>query len=158
LAGHLILLGGFDLNILTEEVLSRTRFPIRQVPIEDPAFAEWGEVFEVTKSDEKVVLPLLSADTAEDAGLLARMPNPFNSSTTLTICSGVYASGVLGAVRALTDEKLRRQNEGYLASRFSGADRFAMLMRVQVLLGTTMTPDLRNESTRLFEWPDSVVP
>jgi hypothetical protein len=89
---------------------------------------------------------------------LARLPNPFNSSTTLTICNGVFAGGVLGAVRTLTDDKLRRQNERYLAARFGSEDRFAILMRVPVLRGTTMTPDLRNESMRLFEWPDNAVP
>jgi len=88
----------------------------------------------------------------QDVGLLARMPNPYNSLTTLTICSGVFARGVYGAVRTLTDDALRKQNERYLASRFSGADRFAILMRVPVLLGTALTPDLQKKTTRLHEW------
>jgi hypothetical protein len=49
-------------------------------------------------------------------------------------------------------------NERQLAARFDGENQFAILMRVPVLLGTTMTPDLRNESMRLFEWPDNAVP
>ena len=157
LASDLILLGGIGLNTLTGEVLSKTGIPIRQKPIED---SEWGEGFEITAGDNKGTqfLPVRLNDVlTEDVGLLARMPNPFNSTTTLTICDGVFATGVLGAARTLTDDKLRRQNESCLASRFNGADRFAILMRVPVLLGTTMTPDLRNASTRLFEWSDDAV-
>ena len=89
----------------------------------------------------------------EDVGLLARVPNPNNSLTTLTICSGVFAAGVYGAVRTLTDDTLRKQNESYLASRYAGADQFAILMRVPVLSGTVLTPDPQNETTRLYEWP-----
>jgi hypothetical protein len=157
LASHLVLLGGIALNTLTEEVFSTAGLPIRQIPIADPDFAEWGEGFEVIEDDKKIVQPPLSAPLTEDVGLLARMPNPFNSSTTLTICNGVFASGVLGAVRTLTDDTLRGQNERYLAARFGGQDRFAILMRVPLLLGATMTPDLQNESMRLFEWPDNAV-
>ena len=65
---------------------------------------------------------------------------------------------MLGAVRALTDDKIRRQNEQYLTSRFADTDRFAILMRVPVLLGNAQTPDLQNPRTRLYEWCGDAVP
>jgi hypothetical protein len=100
----------------------------------------------------------LEPDTCtEDVGLLARTRNPNNPATTLTICDGVFARGVFGAVRALTDETMRRQNQRYLANRFDGADRFAIVMRVPVLLNTTMTPDLTKASSRLFEWSEGAM-
>ncbi len=156
LHSHLILLGGIGLNELTESVLRESGLPIAQK--RHPDFEDIGEVFEVTKGDgEKIeFLPRMSEEglVVEDVGLLARMPNPNNSSTTLTICNGVFARGVYGAVRTLTDDTLRRQNEAYLAKRFAGVDRFAILMRVKVRLGTVLTPDLQDERTRLYEWSD----
>jgi hypothetical protein len=158
LASHLILLGGIGLNALTEPVLRKAGLPIRQR--EHPDYADKGEVFEVAEGKHKgEFLPNFSGHLlVEDVGLLARTRNPYNSATTLTVCNGVFARGVLGAVRALTDDQLRKQNESYLASRFGGADRFAILMRVPVLFGTVLTPDLRNASTRLYEWRNDAVP
>jgi hypothetical protein len=179
LASHLVLLGGIAPTSLMGDVLrlgnlaslnhkahgddrqnmdpSNLSFPIRQVATEDEPYRDNGEIFQVadgrdfrsTFSEGKLV---------NDVGLLARVPNPFNSFTTLTICSGIFASGVVGAVRTLTDEKLRRRNESYLVRRFSGANQFAMLMRVSVVAGAAMTPDMQNESTRMFEWSDNEVP
>jgi len=155
LASHLILLGGIGLNSVMGPLASKTELPVRQTT--HPDFADYGEVFEISEGGEKIQhLPEVSGGTlVGDVGLLARMPNPNNSATTLTICNGVFARGVLGAVRALTDDKLRQQNEAYLASRFSGADRFAVLMRVPVLFGTALTPDLQDQKIRLYEWCES---
>lgn len=158
LNSHLVLLGGIGLNELTERVLRESGMPITQKT--HPDFAEIGEIFEVAEGQDKIeFLPMMSGgEVVEDVGLLARMPNPNNSSTTLTICNGVFARGVVGAVRTLTDDNMRRNNEAYLTRRFGGVDRFAILMRVPVLLGTVLTPDLQKEQTRLYEWSDGLVP
>lgn len=83
-----------------------------------------------------------------DLGLLARQANPMNLQATVTLCSGVFSRGTYGAVRALTDVKLRESNEHYLRETFSG-DEFWLLMRVPVLPGPlgaeTITPDLTRE-------------
>lgn len=157
LASHLVLLGGIGLNSVTGPLASETELPIAQVA--HPERDIDGEIFEVRTGDRSVEYePVMSGGALyEDVGLLARMPNPNNSATTLTMCNGVFARGVYGAVRVLTDDKLRRQNETYLASRFAGADRFAVLMRVPVRFGAALTPDLQVAKTRLFEWSDSTV-
>jgi hypothetical protein len=80
------------------------------------------------------------------------VPNPYNSSRTLTLCNGIHSRGVLGAVRSLTDVRIRDANESYLADRFEGGE-FAMLMRVPVFQGEAVTPDLSNPEYRLYEWP-----
>jgi hypothetical protein len=154
LASHLVLLGGIGLNALTDRMLAASGLPIRQD--EDPAFSTEGEIFEVTDDKEKIkFLPTLSdGKLVEDVGLIARTPNPLNSSTTLTLCNGVFARGVLGAVRTLTDDNLRKQNESWLAERFGGATRFAILVRVPVVLDNAQTPDLTTEAMRLYEWCD----
>jgi transcriptional regulator with XRE-family HTH domain len=156
LASHLILLGGVGLNALTSSALRRAGLPIQQ--IEDQSVTDEGEVF--TLPDGSRYLPEMTADhtVLEDVGLFARTPNPFHSGRTLTIFNGVFARGVHGAVRALTDNKFRRQNEQYLTSRFADTDRFAILMRVPVLIGNAQTPDLQNAPTRLYEWRGDAVP
>jgi hypothetical protein len=89
-----------------------------------------------------------------DVALLARLTNPFKSSRTLTICNGIHSRGVLGAVRCLTDVRVRDANEAYLAERFPEG-RFAMLLRIPVLLGEAISPDLESPEARLFEWSPS---
>jgi hypothetical protein len=156
---HVVLLGGVGLNALTKQGFSQARIPIRQVV--HPQFSEWGEIFTVTDGKHKgaeFAPTMVDPETCtEDVGLLARTRNPNNPATSLTICDGVFARGVFGAVRALTDETMRRQNQRYLTTRFAGTDRFAIVMRVPVLVSTTMTPDLSNVSTRLFEWPEDAI-
>ena len=154
LSGHLVLLGGVAWNDLTRHLLrSLTRLPVRQ--FESPDLAT-GEIFAVGRDvNEQRFEPEWAPDDpkelVEDVGLLARVRNPYNSSRTLTLCNGIHSRGVLGAVRALTDVRVRDANESYLAERF-GADEYAILMRVPVFQGEALSPDLRNPETRLYEW------
>ncbi|WP_214405149.1 hypothetical protein [Pseudonocardia lacus] len=160
LQNHLVVLGGVGWNPTVRRVLSSLRrLPIEQY--EDPRL-ETGEVFRVRKADnreERTYFPVTEEfeghqELVEDVALLARLPNPFNYGRTLTICNGVHSKGVLGAVLTITDETVRPSNEAYLAQRFpSGA--FAMLVRVPVLSGKVLAPDLQNPDARVFEWsPD----
>ena len=87
-----------------------------------------------------------------DVGLLARVPNPLNSSRTLTICNGIHSRGVYGAVRTLTDTHLRDANERYIAANFEGAASFALLMTVQVIRNKTITPDFSSNGVVLYQW------
>jgi transcriptional regulator with XRE-family HTH domain len=154
LSGHVVLLGGLGWNQATMWFAQRINLPVRQV--EDPRIKD-GEIFELTRGREKErIYPVQdeALGLTEDVGLLVRTPNPSNTVRTLTICNGVFGRGVLGAVRSLTDLQLRDQNEAYLASRFGGSPPFGLLMRVSVMQGTTLTPDLSNPHTRLFEWPE----
>ena len=151
LSTHVILLGGIAWN----QVTKRFQEAIRQVPITqvegkdyDPFEVEGGKRYDPEwETDENGERELV-----EDVALLARLRNPFNSSRTLTICNGVHSRGVLGAVRCLTDRRVREANEEYLAQRFPER-RFAVLLRVPVVRNETLSPDLQNPTARLFEWP-----
>ena len=90
---------------------------------------------------------------AEDVGLLARVPNPLNSSRTLTICNGIHSRGVYGAVRSLTDAQLREANERYIAANFGRSESFAILMSVKIINAKTITPDFNIEGVVRFQWP-----
>ena len=155
LSGHLILLGGVAWNDLTRHLLrSLTKLPVRQ--FESPELTT-GEIFAVGQdANEQRFEPEWGPDDpeelVEDVGLLARLRNPYNSSRTLTLCNGIHSRGVLGAVRALTDVRVRDANESYLAERF-GTHEYAILMRVPVFQGEALSPDLRNPESRLYEWP-----
>jgi hypothetical protein len=159
LSGHLVLLGGVAWNDVTRRFLKAlAHVPIRQFSEDDAAA---GEIFATSKeSGRQTYRPVLETGVdgsellVEDVALLVRVPNPYNSDRTLTICNGAYSRGVLGAVRSLTDAVVRDRNEAYLATRFDGS--FAILMRVPVVQGEALTPDLENASSRLYEWPAPV--
>jgi transcriptional regulator with XRE-family HTH domain len=151
---HLVLLGGFGIADHVSWLVGLTDLPLRQQA--GTVLVEDGDVFAL--GDElNLFLPTTTEGLGlvEDVGLFARLRNPYNHARTLTLCSGVFSRGVLGAVRILTDDRLRDQNAAYLSARFANADQFAILVRVQVLLGAAMTPDLQNPHVRLWEWSDA---
>jgi transcriptional regulator with XRE-family HTH domain len=158
LTGHVILIGGVAWNEITEALSEMANLPVRQVvdpelPSGDPFVAEmdgnekkfwpkWAD------AERKVLL--------EDVGLLARVPNPLNSSRTLTICNGIFSRGVYGAVRSLTDAHLRNANENFISAHFGHSDSFAMLMSVKVIRNQAMTPDFNSDGVVLYEWPQDI--
>jgi hypothetical protein len=154
LSGHVVIIGGIGWNDVTRRILSLARLPVTQEA--DPA-CETGEIFVVgADSAERRYLPEWSETEprklTEDVGLLVRMPNPMNSNRTLTMCNGIHSRGVLGAVRSLTDKRLRDSNERYVARTFADSEQFGILMRVQVIEEVAMTPDFNTEGTVLYQW------
>jgi hypothetical protein len=153
LSGHVVIIGGIGWNDVMRRLIDLSRLPVRQE--EDPALTT-GDIF-LTQADdgERKYFPQRSPATGklmEDVGLLVRMPNPLNSNRTLTMCNGIHSRGVLGAVRALTDARLRESNEQYIARNFPD-NQFGILMRVQVIEGEALTPDFHTAETVLYEWP-----
>jgi hypothetical protein len=157
LSGHVVIIGGIGWNDVMKRLIDLSQLPVRQE--EDPAVPT-GEIF-LTQADkeQRKYLPQWSEQTGAlmvDVGLLVRMPNPLNSNRTITMCNGIHSRGVLGAARTLTDARLRESNEQYIARNFP-ENRFGILMRVQVIEGETLTPDLSTEGTVLYQWPDKAL-
>lgn len=155
---HLVLLGGVDWNDVTAEMLESFDVPVRQVS-NNAEGAEWDAWFEVVSGDERIEYrPTLATVGGrevlrEDVAQFLRAPNPFNQRRTVTFCNGMYGRGVYGAVRALTDQRFRDRNEGYLDTRFGGSDTFGILMRIRMAPGgRVITPDWTKADTRLHEW------
>lgn len=153
---HFVSLGGADWNRATESVFARLSMPVVQV-------ANWavpdGQYFEVAESDgapdrHRPVVDRLGDRKIlrEDIALFARARNPFNQRRTVTICSGMYACGTYGAVRALTDTRFRDRNTRYAQDRFGDCEAFCILTRVRVENGAPLTPDWTLPENRLFEW------
>ena len=155
LSGHLVLIGGIAWNEITEQISKMSQLPIRQVV---DAEIQTLELFVVERGGEQQrFLSKWDADELiEDIGLIARTPNPFNTSRSLTICNGIHSRGVVGAVRALTDAKLRESNERYLAETFSTESSFAILMRVPVIARRTTTPEFRSANCILYQWSRTI--
>jgi transcriptional regulator with XRE-family HTH domain len=158
LSAHVVVVGGLGWNQTTGSFLDLLEdLPVRQV--EEDEFPD-GDIFVVDSADgPKRHTPQLSRNAAlgivEDVGFFARAPNPYNTSATLTVCTGIHSRGVLGAVRMLTHPRLRDGNERYLGSRFRDPSRFCLLFRVPINNGKTVTPELNNAKNRLFEWPEA---
>lgn len=150
---HLVVLGGVDWNQATYSVLDELRLPVKQV-------ANWnteeGAYFELTQEDGSKVpyRPILaeSGDLKEDVALFAWAVNPYNQRRFVTICNGMYGSGSVGAVRALTDARFRDRNAEYVQQRFADCKAYCILTRVRVVKGVPLTPDWTLEDTRLAEW------
>lgn len=155
LSGHLVILGGIFWNEVTRGLYELANLPVKQV--EDPEVAT-GEIFVVDhEADKKKFLPKWSDKSqkilTEDVGLLARVPNPLNSSRALIICNGVHSRGVLGAVRTLTDARLRDSNEQYIARNFTSSNSYVIVMRVPIIGDQAMTPDFNTPGSVLYRWP-----
>jgi hypothetical protein len=155
--GHVVLLGGIAWNPVTLRFQNAiSQVPIKQTPTPD---LKGGDIFIVdTQGDRRMFYPEYKdlGDGTEqliaDIGYVARLRNPFKISRTLTICNGIFSRGVFGAVRCLTDASVREENEAYIAERFPEGE-FAMLLRLPVVANQTLSPDLQNPSSILFEWP-----
>jgi hypothetical protein len=154
-SGHVILLGGIGWNKVTRRFQSATRqVPIKQIEVDN---LETGEIFEVETPDGPKSFYPDYDDLGEgeeliaDVGYLARLHSPFEVNRTLTICNGIHSRGVLGAVRCLTDTRVRKENEKYLADRFPDGE-FAILLRVPVVTNEVLSPALQNPDARLYEW------
>jgi transcriptional regulator with XRE-family HTH domain len=152
LVGHVVVVGRAAVNSATRWFSEQLGLPV--VHADDPQVPD-GEIFRLRDDETTRYAPVLdpSLGLTEDVGLLARVPNPNNGATTVTICSGGYTRGVLGAVRCLTDSRMGPLNESFLAGRFHGLQSYGLLMRVPVLGTMAAPPDLQNPENRLNVWP-----
>jgi hypothetical protein len=155
LSSHMVLLGGVAWNQVTKRLLKLlSDLPVSQVEVSD---LDTGEIFRASTSGGQEFRPLWEPtedggrELLEDVALLARLRNPFNHNRTITICNGIHSRGVLGSVRTLTDDAVRDRNEAFLSQRFPGGE-FALLLRVQVVNGEAVSPDLEIADNRLYEW------
>jgi hypothetical protein len=155
LTGHVILIGGVVWNDVTETLSEMAGLPVRQVI--DRKFRSGDPFVADVNGKDREFLPKWKdregGILAEDVGLLVRVPNPLNSSRTLTICNGIHSKGVYGAVRTLTDARLRDVNERYISAYFGGSDSFGILMSVKVIRNAVITPDFSSHGVVLYQWP-----
>jgi hypothetical protein len=152
--GHLVVIGGIDLNTVTQDTMFHTRMPVRQYSDDlDPSRGYFGVIGE---EEQRFAPTFRSAGSEhvliEDVGCFMRAPNPLNRDFTVTMCNGMYGAGVLGAVRTLTKKEFRVRNTEYLNQTFPKADTFGLLFRVLIMDGVMATPDWTAPGTVLYSW------
>ncbi|GIE29465.1 hypothetical protein Ait01nite_025100 [Actinoplanes italicus] len=154
---HLVLLGGIDFNLATELAMLRTSVPVTQRSVDDDPSRG---CFQVVEGDETLNFSPTFADLGgsrvltHDIGHFFRAPNPHNRERTISVCNGMFGSGVYGAVRALTHDGMRDKNADFLAERFVD-DTFSLLFRVDVVKDEALTPDWTAPGTVLHSWPEA---
>ncbi|WP_232344009.1 XRE family transcriptional regulator [Actinoplanes awajinensis] len=153
---HLVLLGGIDWNDATQDAMRLTPIPVTQHSDDDDPSRGCFRV--VSRGETHSFPPEFdnrggARVLVQDVGHFFRAPNPMNRERTLTVCNGMYGSGVYGAVRTLTHDVFREKNAEHLAQTFTG-DAFSLLFRVQVLNGVAATPDWTAPGTLLHTWPE----
>jgi transcriptional regulator with XRE-family HTH domain len=158
-ATHLILLGGTDVNPLTEYFLPFfDHIPLsqrkRETEADTGAFTVWTAAGHMT-IQPRVELADGVAGLREDVALFLRAPNPYNHARTLTLFNGMYARGTLGVVQALTDPSIRTRNAEYVSERFRRHDTYSILCRVPVVANEIVIPDWTLADIRLHEWPEA---
>lgn len=154
---HLVLLGGIDWNDATQDAMRLTPVPVTQHSDDDDPRRG---CFRVDIRGEALTFAPEFEDRGgirvlvQDVGHFFRASNPMNRERTISVCNGMYGSGVYGAVRTLTHDVFREKNADYLAQKFAG-DTFSLLFRVQVLNGVAATPDWAAPDTVLHAWPEA---
>jgi hypothetical protein len=80
-----------------------------------------------------------------DYGFYARARNPFNPSSYLFMCHGIYTMGVLGAARLLSDHPAAQENVSLVLDVLGPTTGFWSVFPVQVLNGVPMVPVLESK-------------
>jgi transcriptional regulator with XRE-family HTH domain len=152
LSAHLVILGGVDWNAITRGLQDQVG-PVRQVA--RPEASDPGAFEVVTRGERVAFTPTLADDgtLVEDVAHFLRAPNPYNRERTLTLCNGMFARGVYGAVRALTDARFRNRNAAYLEHRIQKVNEISILCRVKIVADRMLVPDWTLSDNRLYEWP-----
>jgi transcriptional regulator with XRE-family HTH domain len=136
---NLVLIGGPAWNELTRTFMSHLDLPIKQ------NLSAEGQPDVFTTSNGSSAEPTLLHDSGhviEDVGLFVRATNPTNPDTDVTICSGIFTHGVLGAVHSFTNPKVAGENVEVIRERLGQTTSFATLFRVKVIGGRVPTPRL----------------
>lgn len=146
---HLVLIGGLAWSTASAWISRVLSIPVviddpcdhRAFTIRDPGGGE--QVFSYVLHRDEVV---------EDVGVFASGVNPSARHRFLTMCGGITTRGVRGAARCFIDPAVRESNENYIASRFSDVSFYCIAMRVPIVNGDPLAPDLSNDESRLYEW------
>jgi hypothetical protein len=150
-ANHLVLIGGRAWSTVMPW-FSRI-FPV-PINAEDPGDRGAIVVHDPDGTEHEFTYTRLGDEVVEDVGFFVRGENPAAPLRTLTIIGGITTRGVHGVARCFIDPEMQSRNENYLYPRFPEGSTYCIVMRVPVVNGDPLTPDLSIAENRLFEWDD----
>jgi hypothetical protein len=136
------------------EIVSRWFSRIFPIPIDPADPDERGVIVVRPPGGEKREFPytVIDGQLVEDVGFFARGANPSAPLRTLTVCGGITTRGVHGAALCFIDWEMRDRNHDYLIPRFPDRSTYCIVMKVPVINGDPIAPDLSKEENILFEW------
>jgi hypothetical protein len=149
---HLVLIGGLTWATVTPWFSRIFHIPIEA---EDPAERGAIVVHEPDGRDCELKYTLVDNELIEDVGFFVRGGNPSAPRRTLTICGGITTRGVHGAALCFIDWEMRERNDRWLIPHFPDGSTYCIVMRVPVVNGDPLPPDLSKKESRLFEWCDA---
>jgi hypothetical protein len=154
-SSHLVVIGGSDFNMLTRDMFSTLRLPVKMSPRIPET--DWLGLEVADGERTQRFSPVLGDDYGsrilhEDVILFFRGLNPVDPRRTITICAGMYARGTLAAAQCLTDPVLGPANQAYLHRTVGANLHFGFVARALVLNGMVAPPNLTNPGRRLYEW------
>jgi transcriptional regulator with XRE-family HTH domain len=150
-ANHMVVIGGKAWSTVMPW-FSRI-FPV-PIKAEDPGVRGAIVVDDPDGTEHEFTYTRVGDELIEDVGFFVRGENPAAPLRTLTIIGGITTRGVHGVARCFIDTELRSRNENYLYPRFPAGSTYCIVMRVPVVNGDPLTPDLSIAENRLFEWDD----
>ncbi|WP_329056348.1 helix-turn-helix domain-containing protein [Amycolatopsis sp. NBC_01488] len=154
-SSHLVMIGGSDFNLLTRDMFSTLRLPVKMSPRLPET--DWLGLEVANGDGTQRFSPVLGDEYGariphEDVILFFRGVNPLDRRRTITICAGMYARGTLAAVRCLTDPVLGPRNQAYLRHQVGANLHFGFVARAFVIDRVVAPPDLTDPGHRLYEW------
>jgi transcriptional regulator with XRE-family HTH domain len=149
LTNHVVLIGGLAWKALNPWIGRIFPIPIKA---EDPDERGRIVVTERDGTEREFNYTLVDGELVEDVGFFARGENRAAPLRTLTVIGGITTRGVHGAARCFIDLGLRERNDEYLDPRFPEGNTYCIVMKVPVVNGDPLTPDLSIAENRLFEW------
>lgn len=138
----LIIIGGVAWNRVTRVMMELLDLPYKQQRKPE------GDADIFTMPDGDVAEPVVIEgapgeevpEVVQDIGLFVRTKNPTNPERDVTLCSGVFTHGVLGAVMAFTDADVAEENETTIRQKLGEVDNFAALFSVKIVAGRVAPP------------------
>lgn len=151
---HMVVIGS-----LAWEIVSRWFGRIFPIPVDPADPDERGSIVvrPLDGDEQEFSYTVIDEQLVEDVGFFARGANPSAPLRTLTVCGGITTRGVHGAALCFIDWEMRDRNEQYLIPRFPDGSTYCIVMKVPVINGDPIAPDLSKEENILFEWSDPKV-
>lgn len=145
---HLVIIGGGAVGDAAPRFAQGVPLPTAHVSGDTHIFTYEidGEVKEFASTRES------DGTMTYDVGFIARVPHKIVPGRVVIVLGGITSRGVHGAALAFMNPHVRDANLQYLTDAFGDADKFCILMRVQVRNDVALPPNLWDDDVRLYEW------
>jgi hypothetical protein len=129
-------------NRITSELMSYYDLPVRYELGTTPTMF-WDDQGIPTTFDTH-------GQIASDGAMIAHLPNPWNSDTSIIMFQGTHTYGVLGGVRAFTEPTVAQRNTTLVTRGLHQASHFVAAFAVRISDGVLIPPILEADTLKLM--------